>query len=78
MEHDIDKLATQIRGLQQAIAKLATDNQTEELMRVIHKPGWTTPAEFLFMTAGLETAQSQAEALARQLRGLAAGARQVG
>jgi len=39
MEHDIDKLASHIRGLQQAIAKLATDNHTEELMRIIHKPG---------------------------------------
>jgi hypothetical protein len=78
MEHDIDKLASHIRGLQQAIAKLATDNHTEELVRIIHKPGWTTPAEFALMVAGLESAQSQAETLARQLKGLATGARQVG
>ena len=74
MEHDIDKLASLIRGLQHAIAKLATDNHTEELMRIIHKPGWTTPAEFGLMAAGLEAAQSHAETLARQLRGLTAGA----
>jgi hypothetical protein len=78
MEHDIDKLASLIRGLQHAIAKLATDNHTEELMRIIHKPGWTTLAEFGLMLAGLEAAQSHAETLARQLRGLTAGARQVG
>jgi hypothetical protein len=78
MEHDIDKLVTHIRGLQQAIAKLATDNHTEELMRIIHRPGWTTPAEFALMVAGLESAQNQAEALHRQLRSLASGARQVG
>jgi hypothetical protein len=78
MEHDIDKLVTHIRGLQQAIAKLATDNHTEELMRIIHRPGWTTPAEFALMVAGLESAQNQAEALHRHLRGLASGARQVG
>jgi hypothetical protein len=78
MGHDIDKLATHIRGLQYAIAKLATDNHSEELMRIIHKPGWTTPAEFALMLAGLESAQSQAEILAKHLRGLAGGARQVG
>jgi hypothetical protein len=78
MEHDIDKLAVLIRGLQHAIGKLATDNHSEELMRIIHKPGWTTPAEFQLMVAGLESAQTQAESLARQLRGIAAGARQVG
>jgi hypothetical protein len=78
MGHDIDKLATHIRGLQYAIAKLATDNHSEELMRIIHKPGWTTPAEFGLMLAGLESAQSQAENLGRHLRGLATGGRQVG
>ena len=78
MSHDIDKLVTHIRGLQQAIAKLATDNHGEELMRLIHKPGWTTPAEFALMVAGLEAAQAQAETLGRQLHGLAAGARMVG
>jgi len=78
MNHDIDKLVTHLRGVQHAIAKLATDNHTEELMRLIHKPGWTTPAEFALMVAGLESAQAQAETLGRQLRGLAAGARVVG
>jgi len=78
MDHNIDMLATHIRGLQHAIAKLATDNHTEELMRIIHRPGWTTPAEFALMVAGLESARSQAEVLVKQLRGLAAGAGQVG
>ena len=77
MGHDIDKLATRIRGLQYAIAKLATDNHSEELMRIIHKPGWTTPAEFSLMLAGLDSAQSQAENLTEHLRGLAAAAHQV-
>lgn len=78
MGHDIDTLATHIRGLQYAIAKLATDNHSEELMRIIHRPGWTTPAEFALMLAGLQSAQSQAENLAEHLRGLAAAGRQVG
>ena len=47
-------------------------------MRIIHKPGWTTPAEFALMMAGLASAESQAETLATQLRGLTVGARQVG
>ena len=42
------------------------------------QPGWTTPAEFALMAAGLESAQSQAEMLHRHLRGLASGARQIG
>ncbi len=47
-------------------------------LRIIHQPGGTTPAEFALMVAGLESAQSQAETLGKQLRGLTAGARQVG
>jgi hypothetical protein len=77
MEHDIDKLVAGIRGLQQAIAKLATDNHTEELMRIIHRPGWTTVAEFKLVSGMLDSAQDHAEALSRQLRNLIQGARQV-
>jgi hypothetical protein len=77
MEHDIDKLVTGIRGLQQAIAKLATDNHTEELMRIIHRPGWTTVAEFKLVSGMLDSAQDHAEALSRHLRNLIQGARQV-
>ena len=78
MEHDIDKLVAGIRGLQQAIGKLATDNNTEELMRIIHKPGWTTLAEFKLVSGMLDSAQDHADALNRHLRNLLQGARQVG
>jgi hypothetical protein len=77
-KHNLDKLASGIKTLQQTIAKLGHDDPTPELLRIIHKPGWTTIAEFALVTAGLQAAQDHAEALTRQLNGLLAGARQVG
>lgn len=46
MDHDIDKLANNIRGLTAAIDKFSGDDRWNFLMELIHKNGWTTIAEY--------------------------------
>lgn len=46
MDHDIDKLANNIRGLTAAIDKFSGDDRWNLLMELIHKNGWTTLAEY--------------------------------
>jgi hypothetical protein len=41
-KRNLDKLASGIKTLQRTIAKLGHDDPTPELLRIIHKPGWTT------------------------------------
>jgi hypothetical protein len=46
MAHDIGKLESKIGILREAISKLHDAKHAELLVPVIHRPGWTTLAEF--------------------------------
>jgi len=46
MDHDIDKLASNIKGLTAAIDKFSGDDRWNFLLEIIYKNGWTTLAEY--------------------------------
>ncbi len=46
MDHDIDKLAGNIKGLVAAIDKFSGDDRWNFLLEIIYKNGWTTLAEY--------------------------------
>lgn len=46
MDHDIDKLANNIKGLTAAIDKFSGDDRWNFLLEIIYKNGWTTLAEY--------------------------------
>ena len=46
MEQDLSALEAVINRLQKAFDGLRDDDGFAELIRIIHRPGWTTPAEF--------------------------------
>jgi hypothetical protein len=48
---DLDHLGKKITDLSDALAKLGTDGDFQRLLKIIHFPGWTTPAEFAFASA---------------------------
>lgn len=77
VKHNIEHLEAQIRRLHRSLASLA-DDDLEELILIIKRPGWTTPAEFLFAVAMVESMQGQVKGLAAQKRALLAGSRAVG
>lgn len=46
MAHDIAGLVSKINALHEAISKLRDAKHGEVLLPVVHRPGWTTVAEF--------------------------------
>ncbi len=51
----VKTIETKITVLRRQIDVLAKAAQFEELIKVIHHPGWTTPAEFALVTQSLDT-----------------------
>jgi hypothetical protein len=60
---DINKLEKKITALSDALAHLSTGDDFRKLIEILRRPGWTTPAEFLFASAIVDAMQAQAVAL---------------
>jgi len=77
-KHELTQLEAHVQALKNAHAILADSATTDELWRIIHNPGWTTPAERPLVTSSLEYIIAQAKLLNNLQQGLLAGARAVG
>ena len=73
----IRELEKKISALSDALAHLGKGTTLQELLRIIRFPGYTTPAEFTFNVAILDTLLVQANALEKLGQDLLAGAKQV-
>jgi hypothetical protein len=75
----MDLRQTEVRcgNLTQNLKKLADDKDFIELLSIIHKPGWTTPAEALFVNGLLDAMNAHAQHLTELKQTLLAGARAV-
>ncbi|UQV46820.1 hypothetical protein KIV45_07920 [Janthinobacterium lividum] len=73
----IRELEKKISALSDALAHLGKGTTLQELLRIIRFPGYTTPAEFTFSVAILDTMLGQAIALEKLGQDLLAGAKQV-
>ncbi|MFB7621082.1 hypothetical protein [Kitasatospora sp. NPDC056181] len=60
------------------VTKSVTNDPHEELLKIIHRPGWTTPAEVALVTNAVDHLIKQTEALNAARQGLIEGARSVG
>ena len=76
-KHDVTNLETRIKELTKTLTQLTTEQDFQELIQIIHRPGWTTPAEFAFATGIVETMLAQAKALTNLKQALLAGSREV-
>ena len=54
--HNIEDVEKMLQAHRGEIQLLHERNRTEELLKIIRKPGWTTPAEFLMFTALVDQA----------------------
>ena len=61
---DITGLQKQVTALSDALARLNTPDDWKRLLLILRQPGWTTPAELIFVSAILEAMRAQAVALA--------------
>lgn len=75
--HDMQQIESRCKTLTQHLKGLADEKDFNELMTIIHKPGWTTVAEFLLVNALLDSMTAQAKHLADLKQTLLAGARAV-
>jgi hypothetical protein len=63
IQHDIQALDRQVGELITSIQKLARVDDLEELrVKVFPRPGWTTPAEFLLVSAVFGSLRAQVDA----------------
>jgi len=76
-KHDVTNLETRIKELTKTLTQLTTEQDFQELIQIIHRPGWTTPAEFAFATGIVDTMLAQAKALTNLKQALLAGSREV-
>lgn len=77
-EHNTAHLETRIKEFSTLLATLADTQDLEELIHIIHRPGWTTPAEYVLVSGMVNAMQEHAKALASLRQVLLNGSRAVG
>jgi hypothetical protein len=58
-EHDISLLERDIVTLQKTVHAFAQEDPLAQLLKFIHQPGWTTPAEFLLVHGAINAMNAQ-------------------
>jgi hypothetical protein len=77
--HDIKALDKQVADLITGIKHLARTEDLEELRaKVFPRPGWTTPAEFLLVSAAVTALLAQVNAAAALKQHVAEASRTIG
>jgi hypothetical protein len=71
------RIESRIKDVDRAVSDLTDAKVTQELLQIIHRPGWTTPAEALLVLASLDSMHAQATALAAHKQSLLSACRAV-
>jgi hypothetical protein len=74
-KRQLERMETQIKELRTTLKSLAEDKVFNELSHIIHRPGFTKPAEAAFLVGLLESMLGQAKNMSRLK--LLAGAEKV-
>jgi hypothetical protein len=75
---DLKRLEKSITALSDALAHLGRGTSLRELILIIKRPGWTTPAEFAFASSIVENMTSQVATLERLQADLLKASQMVG
>jgi hypothetical protein len=76
-KHSIPQLEARIKELEEACKLLGDNSDLVELLKVIHPPAWTTPAEFAFANAIVESLHGQAQTMLALRKMLLSASREV-
>jgi hypothetical protein len=74
----VDRFTQKLRAVRQAVANLPGDDFHEQLITVIHRPGWTTIAEGMFFETLADSILAQTQHLAQLHQQLKAASEAVG
>jgi hypothetical protein len=84
-KHELAKLESKIKGVADTLRGLAPLTEPHaaatgllDLLNIIHKPGWTTVADGIFVNGILDSMSVHARALSGLQETLISGARAVG
>jgi hypothetical protein len=75
---DIKRLEKKVTDLSDALAKLGSKDDFKKLILILRRPGWTTPAEFIFASGIVDSMTAQVNALAKLKGELLKGSDAVG
>jgi len=78
MAHDIVGLEKKIRALDEVLSKLQSRKHAELLLPIIHRPGWTTVAEFELVNNHVNSLHDQITTLHKAMEALVAVAEKIG
>jgi hypothetical protein len=76
-KHDIGRLEQTINGVRDRLSVLAEGEEYLELIKIIHTPGWTTPAEFRLVSSYLDAITRQIDVVEHLTTGLLEGSRMI-
>lgn len=77
-DHDLKQLGREIESLRAMQRELAASDRLERLLKIIPRPGWTTPAEFLLVSSQIRQMAELVQGLERAQDALLKGADMVG
>lgn len=64
-EIDINTMGKKVKSLSSELLNLSRTNEFDELLLIIKRPGWTTPAEFIFASSIIDSMMEHTQALAK-------------
>jgi hypothetical protein len=73
----IDKLDQRLRDLSATFASLGSTDDIDEILQIIHGPGWTTLRDVFFVNTLLDVVQQTAMDAARHRAALRDGIRRI-
>ena len=76
-EAEIRDLESRLKELARAIGDLGNGSDVEDLIPIIHRPGWTTLPEWLFVTGTTEALTAQVRTANELKRTLVEGAGKI-
>ncbi len=74
----LEILEEKITALAEAYGRLSRGSAMADMLTLIHRPGWTTPAEYAFATTALNAIGAHVSAIERLQTELVSAARIVG
>ncbi len=60
-KHNIPQLEAKIKELRAVCESVGDDSDVVELLKILHRPGWTTPAEFIYANSIVESLTTRQE-----------------